>query len=267
MAGPSAHGVHGVGDGRPAALAAELNLDPRCRAAAGLGAEIVRQNQEQFMQWCWEQVEDVLEANLLLSRARLSMEALSRVHAKHYRPLPEDRLLQLTAPMHSRTRHTDLTISASISRASLPDAAADPALRRLTSPQRPVLRTAIARATPVITFGVSPAAGSDVSPRVNLVSRLAVAGGGLTVDPTEFVPHGLLGIPAMASVPVNPANETVDLTGIGMPVAVPTALVNQVRNDTVDGHRGPASAAASAAPTCTPGVFGERHTPRGPRPA
>ena len=34
----------------------ELNLDPRSRAAAGLGAEIGRQNQEDFMQWCWEQV-------------------------------------------------------------------------------------------------------------------------------------------------------------------------------------------------------------------
>jgi hypothetical protein len=202
----------------------ELNLDPRCRAAAGLGAEIVRRNQEQFMQWCWEQVEEVLEANRLLSQSRLSMEALTRVHARHFATQPEDRLLQLTAPLHSRARLTNATVAASIARASMPDAAGDPALRRLTSPQRPVLRAAIARA--------NPSAPPDATPRVDLVGRLAVPGGGLEVDPTLFVPHGLLGIPAMATLPLNPDDETVDLSPIGLPVDVPTALVTQVRNDT-----------------------------------
>ena len=54
---------------------------------------------------------------------------------------------QLTAPLHSLDPAGSVTITASIAGASLPDAAADPALRRLTSPQRPVLRTAMARAT------------------------------------------------------------------------------------------------------------------------
>jgi hypothetical protein len=203
----------------------ELNLDPRCRAAAGLGAEIVRQNQEQFVQWCWEQVEQVLEANRLLSQARLSMEALARVHSKHFAPQPEDRLLQLTAPMHSRAPHANATVNAAISHASLPDAAGDPALRRLISPQRPVLRAAIARAGP----STEPA---ESSPRVSLVARLSAPGGGIESDPTNFVPHGLLGIPAMASLPVDPSAETIDLSPIGMPVMVPRLLVNQVRNDT-----------------------------------
>ena len=230
----------------------ELNLDPRSRAAAGLGAEIVRQNQEQFVQWCWEQVEEVLDANRLLSRTRLSLEALRRVHARHFAPLPEDRLLQLTAPLHSRDpARRRSPITASIAGASLPDAAADPALRRLTSPQRPVLRTAMARGNP----GGPP----PVSPRVGLVARLAATGDGLDVDPTEFVPHGLLGIPAMASVAFDPNADAVDLTGIGMPVAVPTALVTQVKNDTATGHRRPASPHRRAGPTSSSGVLGERH--------
>jgi hypothetical protein len=203
----------------------ELNLDPRCRAAAGLGAEIVRQNQEQLVQWCWEQVEEVLEANRLLSRARLSMEALARVHAKHVAPLPEDRLLQLTAPLHSRARAATGTVAAAIAGASMPNSLVDPALRRLTSPQRPVLRAALRRA--------DPATASGAVPRTNLVSRFANAGGGLDVDPTRFLPHGLLGIPQMASVILDPQAETVDLTTIGLPIAVPTALVTQVREDTV----------------------------------
>jgi hypothetical protein len=216
-------GQHTVPAGQPRWLR-ELNLDLRCRAAAGLGAEIVRQNQEEFVQWCWEQVEQVLEANRLLSRARLSMEALTRVHAKHYAPLPEDRLLQITAPLHSRIRTANLTVAASIARASMPDAVGDPALRRLTSPQRAVLRTALARG--------DPAALPGAAPRVDMVGRFAAPGGGIEVDPTQFVPHGLLGVPAMASLAVAPQDQTVDLTPIGLPIAGPAALVTQVRDDT-----------------------------------
>ena len=228
----------------------ELNLDPRSRAAAGLGAELVRQNQEDFVQWCWEQVQAVLDANQLLSRTRLSLEALRRLHARHFAPQAEDRLLQLTAPMHSRTRRGSVTITASIAGASLPDAAADPALRRLTSPQRPVLRAAMARGDP----GGPP----PVSPRVGLVARLAATGEGLDVNPTEFVPHGLMGIPAMASVVFDPNADAVDLTGIGMPVAVPTALVTQVKLDTATVTADPHPRITRRADLMS-GVLGERH--------
>lgn len=225
----------------------ELNLDPRRRAAAGLGAEIVRQNQEQFVQWCWEQVEEVLEANRLLSRARLSMEALTRVHAKHFAPLPEDRLLQLTAPLHSRALENAVTVAAVIANASMPDGVADPALRRLTSPQRPVLRKAVARAGPT-----APPA------RVDLVARFAAPGGGLPVDPTQFVPHGLLGVPAMATLLVDPGVETIDLSPIGLPVAVPTELVTQVRQDTETVTADPHPQLVHR-DDLTAGVLGEEH--------
>src|SRR5207249_11248749 len=128
-------------------------------------------NQEQFMQWCWEQVEQILEANRQLSRARLSLEALARVYARHFATLPPDRLLQITAPLHSRTNHAGATVAAMIASSSLPDAAVDPALRRLTSPQRPVLRAAIARAAPA-------PAPAPITPRMHLVRRLAEPGPG-----------------------------------------------------------------------------------------
>jgi hypothetical protein len=228
----------------------ELNLDPRTRAAAGVGAELVRRNQEQFVQWCWEQVDEVLEANRLLSCSRLSLEALARVHARHLATLPDDRLLQLTAPLHSRTRAADGTVSASIRRASLPDAADDPALRRLSSPQRPVLRAALARA---------PDAGpAEPILRVRIVRRLAEAGDQLADDPTEFVPHGLLGIPAIGLVPFDPADQDVNLDLIGMPVHVPSALVVQVRQDTARVQADPHPRLVDR-PDLAAGVLGERH--------
>lgn len=212
----------------------ELNLDPRTRAGAGLGAEIERQNQEEFMQWCWEQVGRILDANRLLSRARLSLEALTRVHAKHLSTLPADRLLQVASALHSRTAQAGSTLSATIARSSLPNAAADPALRRLTSAQRPVLRAAMRRTPPT---GAAP---GTIAPRVRLVPRLST--GELDVDPTRFTPHGVLGIPSLVKLPVpDTGDAAVDLTGIGLQLSVPASLVRQLRDDTavVSGDKAP----------------------------
>ena len=63
----------------------ELNSDPRHRSAAGLGTEVVRLNQERYMQSAWEQVGDVLAANALLDRARL-MQLRGRADPEPARP-------------------------------------------------------------------------------------------------------------------------------------------------------------------------------------
>ena len=197
----------------------ELNLDPRARAAAGLGAEIERQNQEAFMQWSWEQVGRILEANRLMSQARLSQEALQRVHAKHLAPQPADRLLQLTAPMAGRTRLGALTLQASVAASSLPDAATDPALRRLASPQRPMLAKALRRT-----------GTARVASQVSMLARLA--SGALDVDPSRFVPSGLLGLPALGKVALPDAGDAaVSLNAIGLPIAAGAAALRQLRSD------------------------------------
>ena len=48
-----------------------LNLDPRRRTTAGLGARVIRENQEQLMAEAWRQVGDVERANEALRRAQL----------------------------------------------------------------------------------------------------------------------------------------------------------------------------------------------------
>ena len=58
-----------------------LSLQPRYRLAAGWGAEVVRQNQDEFMQAAWEQVGDVLAAERAFSLARLSRDVLKRIEA------------------------------------------------------------------------------------------------------------------------------------------------------------------------------------------
>ena len=226
----------------------ELNLDPRSRAAAGLGAEIERQNQEAFMNWSWQQVGRILEANRLMSQARLSQEALLRVHVKHIATQPADRLLQLTAPLAGRTRQGALTLKATVTASSLPDAVTDPALRRLASPQRPTLAKARQRS------GSARAA----APLGSMLTRLAA--GTLDVDPSRFVPSGLLGLAGLdtLNLPVD-GDASVTLQALGLPVSAGASALRQLRSDT-------AALAGVTAPTLAPrstlatiGILSEAH--------
>ena len=143
-----------------------------------------------------------------------------------------------------------VTITATIARSSLPDAAADPALRRLTSAQRPVLRAAIRRAATGPGGSVGAAGGACVS---RAVCRR------LEVDPTRFVPHGLLGVPALATLPFPPTGDApVDLTAAGLPVPVPASVVRQLRDDTSVVCGGPHAAPGIARRRAHGGVLGER---------
>ena len=80
----------------------ELNADPRLRVTAGLGAEVVRRNDEELMAQAWEQVDGVLAANEALRRAQAAREAAGKLLTKHLSTLDADTLLQVTAPVHAR---------------------------------------------------------------------------------------------------------------------------------------------------------------------
>ena len=229
----------------------ELNLDPRARAAAGLGAEIERQNQESFMHWSWQQVGRILEANRLMSQARLSQEALQRVHAKHLAIQPADRLLQLAAPLTARTRQGTLTLQATVAASSLPDAATDPALRRLTSPQRPLLAKAQRRS------GVPRLAGR-AAPRVSMLAKLA--SGALEVDPGRFVPSGLQGMPALGAIALADAGDDgVSLQSIGLPITAGAAALRQLRADTAALAGASAPGLAPRSTLASTGMLAEAH--------
>jgi hypothetical protein len=164
----------------------ELNLDPRRRVAAGLGAEVVRRYQEEFVQQCWEQVGEVLKANEQLSWGRLSLEASQRIFERHYRPLPTARFLQMTTPLHRRTLQADATtILSRIGQTSMPAAMADQAFRRTISPQRPLIRRTARRLRAEERLSDS----FTENMRSTLVEKMAA--GDPDVDPTRFTPDGL----------------------------------------------------------------------------
>jgi hypothetical protein len=127
----------------------ELNLDLRSRAAAGLGAEVVRKRQEELMQRAWEQVSRVEEANQRLREAELAKAAAAAVLHKHLKPLQDDRLTILTAPVQAGLRvpagigigtPRTATLRAAVDQSVVPAAAQSPAFRRLVRPQRPLVK-------------------------------------------------------------------------------------------------------------------------------
>ena len=75
------------------------NLDPRLRVAAGLGGEVVRQNQDRYVEEAWRQVGDVLGANALRRRAEFSLAASATLHRKWIAQIPAADLVTATAPV------------------------------------------------------------------------------------------------------------------------------------------------------------------------
>lgn len=80
-----------------------VNVDPAYRAAAGLGAEVVRQAEHEFLASAWDQVGSLREAEVELNRARLAAEVSERQHTK-LSALDDATLLFVTGRIKHRTR-------------------------------------------------------------------------------------------------------------------------------------------------------------------
>ena len=83
----------------------ELNLDPRFRVAGGFGTRVIQKNQEEYMNIAWQQVGDVLKANLLIRLAQLTNEVLWQWHTKIFQPLvaaQPDKVMLFSAPLQKR---------------------------------------------------------------------------------------------------------------------------------------------------------------------
>ena len=202
----------------------ELNLDPRSRVAAGLGAEVVRKFQEDFMQKAWEQIGEVIKANTWLNWGRLSLEANQRLYVRHFASLPDDRLLQMTAALHSRTLQVSTTIRTMVRFSSLPGAVSDSAMRRLSSPQHSMMKSVVRRLT----------AENRLAPAFSKLGRStltrSLSAGKLAVDPTRFTPDGLVTSITLDEVRLG-TGPTIDLKEAGLDVQLDAARVRTYRKE------------------------------------
>lgn len=114
----------------------ELNLDPRHRIAASIGAKVIKDQQESLMISAWDQLGDVEEANEKLRQAQIGIANSKSI----YKRLPQDEdLLRLTAPVFSKVQMENrYTVQEHIQRSMVPLAVCDPAFRRIQRPQGPI---------------------------------------------------------------------------------------------------------------------------------
>jgi hypothetical protein len=120
-----------------------LNLDPRHRAAAGLGAEVIRKQQEGLMKSAWEQIGDIENANDILKRAQFGRESSNYLHDRFGSMHAED-FLRTTAPAQKRILQDcgdegKKTVSTKLhENTRIPKAALDPAFRRIACARGPI---------------------------------------------------------------------------------------------------------------------------------
>ena len=200
---------------------ADLNLNPRYRGAAGYGAEVVRKNQEAYVDACWDQIGDILTAEMKFNLTRLAIEALGALKRKHYDVLPAERLLELFGPALPRIEALGTaaetfringkvaSLGGRLARSSMPVALVDTAMRRLASPGNRSLRMAarLNRATAAL-----PAVFSSY---VATMARATERSAAFSVN--AFTPDGILSTTMFQGVDLTGAATTrLDLSRIGL---------------------------------------------------
>ena len=75
----------------------QLNSDPRNRAAAGVGTQVIQKDQERLMQQAWSQLGDLLRANQKIRQLQLGMMASFIMYRKNILPQRTDQLIALTS--------------------------------------------------------------------------------------------------------------------------------------------------------------------------
>jgi hypothetical protein len=147
----------------------DLNLDPRNRAGAGMGTQIVQAERTALMASAWDQVAGVLEANELLRHAQLSRAALNGLFTQHLQAASVSTALTLTAPLHARILASPRTVAATLDSSRVPARLLSGSFRRASRPLGPVARRAATLAG-VAPNGPWPAA--TVTGRASLLERI-----------------------------------------------------------------------------------------------
>lgn len=182
----------------------ELNLDPRFRAAAGLGAKVVIDHQEELMASAWAQIGDVLEANRRIRDAQMAEAASQRIFDRIFARLPDVRQLTIASLVHPRVLVAPgRTVRKAIKESALPLATMKSAFRKLIRPRgRLNLRMA---------FGAARLFADDLFERIQR--------GDITASPPKPSPEG--------AITMDEARDAVapPLTGWLRPIAARPRLV------------------------------------------
>ncbi|MEM7703302.1 MAG: hypothetical protein AAF251_15300 [Pseudomonadota bacterium] len=161
-----------------------LNFDPRLRIAAGLGAEVVRRNQERLMAEAWRQLGDVLKANQIIGAGAVSWLSSRRFYRR--RVLPRDRASQFAfiAPSAHRIVTGDPsapqeqtageTLRTRAGRNGRRPSGSEPAIRKAFRPSGRLARRFGSTDSSQASYDVATGDLAQVPPRTNLSGPMVV---------------------------------------------------------------------------------------------
>lgn len=142
VVGPAAYGAAQAHRGRvpaedaPPVWFGQLNTEPVHRAVAGLGAEVVRRDQEVLMGVAWADAAALRDVNRTLGRGRLAWEAAVRA-VPRIAALPDESLIQIAGPALARLPHpAGVTGRGAVAASALPSGLLTGAFRRATGTVR-----------------------------------------------------------------------------------------------------------------------------------
>ena len=122
----------------------DLNLDPRNRAAAAMGTQVVQAQRAALMASAWQQVAGIEAANQALRAAQLARAAMTAIWAGHLSLASPATLLSLTAPVATRVLASPRTVYSVITASRVPQRMLSGPYRRAMRPLGPLARRAAA---------------------------------------------------------------------------------------------------------------------------
>ncbi|WP_321366318.1 hypothetical protein [uncultured Celeribacter sp.] len=133
-------------EGAPRGWFSELNYTPSHRAAAGLGAEAVRRNQEVLMAEAWSQLAELREINRRLNQTRLAAETGKRLKATKIDALPVAEASVLASPFKTRLGEPFQKMIRTLDFEAAPEGLTSAALNRIARRKGPLGRKTALRA-------------------------------------------------------------------------------------------------------------------------
>lgn len=174
-----------------------LNLDFRFRAAAGLGATVIQQHQEDLMNRAWQQVEKVNEANRRIQEAAMARMVNHAIFKKHLVNAGNDRAVMVTNPVQHLIKFAghNKTLQQNFIESRIPAAVKSAAFRKITRPGNKTAISSIKASGLQQSFfkGLGNSIGLvDMSSVVKLFNRDENQAGVLTAARVKTAPTGSL---------------------------------------------------------------------------
>jgi hypothetical protein len=246
----------------------QLNLDPRYRAAAALGATLVREQQQGLLLSAWQQLGELAGVNQVLSRGQLASEVGGQLYQARLGPggaagppLADADLLRVTSAVHGQIAAgaeaaagtADAALAGTVAgqiavNPSLPGVLS-PAFRRLARPAGPLARrlATVAVPPPVAPVAASGHGGITAVPPLAPVSGLVDVSGLSGGDASlRGISSESVGTPSLAweagATVAAVAPRALVVTGAATPAYLSDLLIMSDAGDTIgrvldwDGH-------------------------------